>query len=470
MVPSPRRLLPALLAALVALLVLAPAGAQASRNQLTYFEAPRDLRDPATMPTALDEMSSLGVRAVRQVLYWRDVAPDAASRTKPDFDTTDPAAYTWGQYDAIVDAVKARGWKLLLTVSGPVPRWATADRRDQLTKPDPSEFAQFMTAVARHYGDKVDVWSIWNEPNQPQFLKPQFSGGKPYSPRLYRRLYRAALKAFDVAGMTPAILFGETSPRGTGKVVAPLTFLRGALCLSKSYKRDRSCGRVPAAGIAHHAYTTRTGPFFRPPGPNDVTIGVLSRLTKAVERAGRAGAIPKGLPIWLTEFGIQSQPDPLYGVSYQQQAEYRAISERLAFDNPHVKAFSQYLLRDDTPVKGVPKIAKYGGFESGLKTAGGKVKPSFDAFRLTLVAQKAGRSKTTLWGLVRPATAATTATLEYRSGSRGGFRELRQVTTNRLGYFSVSTPARSGRQYRLTWVGPDGKALHGAPTRAYSRP
>ena len=270
------------------------------------------------MNSALGELDSLGVHAVRQVLYWRDVAPAAGSKVKPDFDTTDPAAYNWGVYDAIVDAVKARGWKLLLTVSGPVPRWATEARSDQVTRPDPSEFAQFMTAVARHYGSKVDVWSIWNEPNQPQFLKPQFDkAGKPYSPRLYRALYRAALKAFDAAHMKPAILFGETSPRGNSHVVAPLTFLRGALCLSTKLKLTKGCAKLPVAGIAHHAYTTRKGPFFKPPGPNDVTIGVLSRLTSAVDRAGRAGAINRGLPVWLTEFGIQSQPDPQYGVSYQ---------------------------------------------------------------------------------------------------------------------------------------------------------
>ena len=69
---------------------------------------------------------------------------------------------------------------------------------------------------------------------------------------------------------------GETSPRGTGKVVAPLTFLRGALCLdSKYHKTSKGCAKLAAAGYAHHAYTTRQGPTFKPTQPNDVTIGVL---------------------------------------------------------------------------------------------------------------------------------------------------------------------------------------------------
>ncbi len=435
-----------------------------------YFESPRDLKDPTTLQSALADMDSLGVRAVRQVLYWRDVAPDPATSTKPDFDTTDPAAYNWGVYDAIVDAVKARGWRLLLTVSGPVPRWATEDRKDQVTRPDASEFAQFMTAVARRYASKVDVWSIWNEPNQPQFLKPQFDSKKrPASPRIYRALYRGALKAFDTLKLKPTVLFGETSPRGTGKVVAPLTFLRGALCLSSKYKLRKGCGRLPAAGVAHHAYTTRLGPFFKPPGPNDVTIGVLSRLTRAVDRAGNAGAITRKLPIWLTEFGIQSQPDPQYGVSYQQQSEYRALSERIAYDSPRVKAFSQYLLRDDNPIKGVPALARYGGFESGLKTAGNKYKPSFDAFRLPLVIRKRTSTRAQAWGLVRPARAVVSATIEYRDGTRGPFKSLERVTTNSLGYFTEIVAYRKGRQYRIAW-GPRGSVRHGGPTRAYSAP
>ena len=57
---------------------------------------------------------------------------------------------------------------------------------------------------------------------------------------------------------------------------------------------------------------------------------MLSRLTTALDRAGRTGAIPQRLPVWLTEFGIQSVPDPAFGVSFLRQAEYRAISERIA--------------------------------------------------------------------------------------------------------------------------------------------
>lgn len=463
-----RRTLP-FLTALIALLVLAgPATpAHAAKDQVMTFEAPRDLLDPAKRPGALADMESLGVKAVRIVMFWSKVAPSPSSSRKPDFDTTNPDAYAWGEYDAALQAARERGWKVLLTVSGPVPKWATDKRKDNLTRPDPAEFAQFMEAVGRKYGDLVWQWSIWNEPNQPQFLKPQYVNGKPESPRLYRALYKGALKGLAAAGSTKPVLIGETSPTGTRKVVAPLVFLRETLCLnSAGTKKRKSCGRLDTDGYAHHAYTRRTGPYYVPGNRNDVTISVLPRLVSALDKAAKAGAIPSRLKLYLTEFGIQSTPDPLYGVPFQQQAEYRTLSERIAYYNGRVASFSQYLLTDDDPRPGTSSIARYSGFESGLRTAAGKNKPAFDGFRLALAAKGTG-ARTTLWGLVRPAGGRTTAEVWYRNSARGSFKKLTTVTTDARGYFTKRVSHPDGRQFRLVWTAPDGTTYRGTPTRAY---
>jgi hypothetical protein len=451
-----RRLLP--LTLLLCLLASAPASA--SRSQGLTFEAPRDLMNPVTRPAALAELQSLGVHSLRVILRWVDVAPGADQAQQPTFAPTDPNAYAWGEYDALMAAAKARGWPVLLTISGPVPKWATAAKLDNLTRPSPAAFQAFVTAVARKYGDQVNAWAIWNEPNQPQFLRPQFArGGKALSPLIYRSLYRAALRALQGAGQgNDTILIGETSPRGTPRVVAPLTFLRGMLCLDAHYKRVGTCAALSAGGYAHHAYTTRQGPFFKPP-PNDVTIGVLGRLTTALDRAQHAGALTSRLPIHLTEFGIQSTPDTISGVSLAKQVEYRAIAERIAYDNPRVASFSQYLLRDSDPTG--PK--EYGGFESGLRFADGKPKPSLPAFRLPLAVSRKG-SKASVWGLVRPATGVTTATVTYANKGSSRFLPLRTVQTNALGYFQFQTSYRAGRRWNVSWQGQTG-----SPVGAYAR-
>jgi hypothetical protein len=450
------------LLALTFLLCLLPAApASASPLQALTFEAPRDLLNPATRPGALQELESLGVRSLRVILTWSVVAPSPGSAQRPAFEPTDPGAYNWGEYDALMAAAAARNWPVVLTISGPVPKWATKDRLDNVTRPNPSAFGAFVTAVGRRYGGQVSTWAVWNEPNQPQFLRPQFArGGRAISPGIYRSLYKAAVRGLTKAGQGgERILLGETSPRGTGRVVAPLRFLRGALCLDRNYRRDRRCGTLPAGGYAHHAYTTRQGPYFRPANPDDVTIGVLSRLTRALDRARRAGALTSRLPIYLTEFGIQSTPDTINGVSLAKQVQYRAISERIAYDNPRVAAFSQYLLRDSEPTG----RNEYGGFESGLRFSDGRAKPSLPAFRLPLAVQRRG-SRVSGWGLVRPANGATTATILLADRGSSRFRVLRTVQTDVRGYFRFRAAHRPGRRWNVTSQG-----FSGTPVEAYTR-
>jgi hypothetical protein len=429
-------------------LLAVPSAALASRSQTGSFEAPRDLLDPAHRESALNEISGLGVRALRVILYWRDVAPSPRSSAPPAFTDTDPAAYDWSHYDPLIDAARSRGMKVLLTVSGPVPKWATLARRDQYTRPSADRFAHFMQAVAAHYKGRISLWSIWNEPNHPDFLRPQFFRGKPASGIWYRKLFVAGRKGLQRGGIAnPHVLMGETAPVGTSHVVAPIVFLNTALCIDKrSIRTHRACKQLPAYGYAHHAYTRRQGPFYVPSGRNDVTIGSLSRLTRALDRASRLHKLKRRMPIFLTEFGIQSVPDPLYGVSQQRQNEYRATSERIAFDNYRVKWFSQYLLRDDDHLTKGPKLSRYPGFESGLRFANGRAKLSLKSFALPLVATRRGNG-VSLWGLARPAHRSVTVTILANG------RKYVRVKTDSRGYFTKQVRYVAGRRYKLRWNG-----------------
>jgi hypothetical protein len=452
---------------LLALLLAAPAAAQASPRQVMSFEAPSELLDDSRRDAALDQIRSFGVTRVRQLVYWKQFAPNPARRTRPDFDAASPDAYppgVWAPLDKLLASAEARGIEVTLTLTGPVPKWATAKRRGYLKRPSPRQFELFATAVGRRYGGRVSTWSIWNEPNQPQFLLPQYRGRRPVSPRLYRRLYLAGQRGLRASrsNRRDDILIGETSPRGNRNVVHPLAFLRGMLCLDSSYRKARTCGRLDADGYAHHAYTTRTGPRFVPPDRDDVTIGVLTRLVSALDRAGRARALPRGLPIHLTEFGIQSTPDRRSGVSLARQPAYYAIAEHIAYVNPRVASFSQYLLRDDLPRK---SGYRYSGFESGLLRADGRPKPAFAAFPNPLAVENYGDNDV-LWGLIRPQRDRRTALrLEVRRGGR--WRLLTRLTTTSSGVFGVRTAHRDGQEYRVRWTADDGRRFTGPPIRAY---
>lgn len=459
-----------MLAALAA--ALAPATPASARpDAVTIFEAPRELRsaDQRLRAATLDEIRALGAGWLRVVLYWRDVAPQPQSATVPDFDERDPRGYDWAVYDRILREADARGLKLLLTVSGPVPMWATRARRDHVTRPSARRFGRFTEAVGRRYGAIVDAYAIWNEPNHPKFLRPQWTGARtPTSAGIYRRLFQRGERGLAAAGIgAVAVLFGETAPRGTSHVVHPLTFLRRAMCLKADYSRARPCQRLRADGFAHHPYTTRAGPYFRPPNRNDVTIGSLSRLNRALQRAGRAGAVRRGLPLWLTEFGIQSLPDTQIGVPQTKQAEFLALSERVARRNPRVVSVSQYLMRDSDPVVAAGSgVARHPGFETGLRTSAGDPKRALRGFRLPLVAQR-GRWQTRLWGMVRGVAGATSVNIEYRNSHGGRWRTLKQDRTNRHGIWTTTTALRRDRRYRVRWADRSSRMWFGSPTRSY---
>jgi Cellulase (glycosyl hydrolase family 5) len=456
-----------LLIALLAFLLLAPA-AQASSRQLMTFEAPGELLEDGTREATLDEIQSFGVSHVRALVYWRDFSARPRSKSRPTFDTADHEAYpagTWDRLDRLVDSIQRRKMTVQLTLTGPVPRWATARRRGRVNDPSAKWFGRWARAVAARYGARVDMWSIWNEPNHPEFLGPQYKNGQPHTPRLYRKLYAAGESAIHGApgGSRDKVLFGETAPIGNVNVVSPLAFMRGALCLNKRYKRSGGCKRLRIDGFAHHAYTRRGSPTFVSEDTDEVSIGTISRLTRAIDKAAKARAFRGGRGVYLTEFGIQSKPDPLAGVSLARQAEYMAMSERIAYANPRVKAFSQYLLYDDKPRTGVPRSQRYSGFETGLRTSKGKPKPAYIGFIVPLAAKRYG-SQDVLWGRIRPAAGPTEVTIEHKRG-KGKWKRLTALQTP--GVYGFRTAHRTNHRYRVRWTRPDGVTLTGPPIRAY---
>ena len=446
--------------------LLVPA-AEAGPRQVMTFEAPDELYDDGRRDATLDEIRAFGVTQIRQLVYWQRFAPFPNRRRKPSFDAANHEQYgTFGALDRLMAAAQARGIKVILTPTGPVPRWATGSKKGHLNRPNARQFGQFVTALARRYGAQVETWSIWNEPNQRQFLMPQYRKGKPYSPRLYRRLYQVGVKGLKKTGANrgDTYLLGETSPRGNSRTVFPLDFFRGTLCLNRSYRKASKCGRLDADGYAHHAYTTSKGPRFVPHDRRDVTLGVLSRLERALDRAGKAGALPRGLPIYLTEFGIQSRPDRIQGVSFAKQAAYLSIAEHMAYVNPRVRSFSQYLMADDRPRASA--LNKYAGFESGLRTSKGRKKPAYKAFRLPLAVENYGRTDV-LWGLVRQYRQATSVTVQVDPRGKKGWRKLADVKTTGTGVYSLRATHRKGQRYRVRWTSPGGKRYTGASVRSY---
>jgi hypothetical protein len=464
------RLISALVLCAGALWGACAAPAAAATGQFTTVEDPAYLLGTeAVRQQTLSELQSLGVQAVRVTLYWEDVAPSPDATRRPAFSQTDPGAYTWGAYGALAHDVHARGMRLLIDVTGPVPRWATKGARDHLTDPSAIDYEAFMTAVGREFGSEAYAFSIWNEPNLVKFLAPQFApGGVVVSAALYRGLFFAGYDGLRAAGVHAPVLAGETAPVGNPITVAPLRFLRGVLCLNGRYQPTRRCARLPAAGWATHPYIRATFPTtLKGFEADDVPFGGIGRLVSALDRAARAGMVASRLPVYLTEFGVESYPNTISGVPLNLQSDYRSVAEYLAYSNRRVASFSQYLLTDTPP--GSSLIDPF-EFQTGLYLyAGHKPKPAYASFRLPLVARRQG-SRVSLWGLVRPARAARrggAATVLYAEGGSSSYRVLARPSFGPSGYWTASAGYRPGRHFEVSWTDSSGQTFTGPPTAAY---
>jgi hypothetical protein len=346
----------------------------------------------------LEELKRLGADTLRVEVKWNEAAPAPTRRRRPSFDASDPADYPgFTAYDDLLRRARAMGFRVIADLAPDAPRWATAGGRGYAEtanlRPSPSEFGKFAGAVAKRYSGtyrglpEVGWFSIWNEPNHVLFMKPLAE-----APALYRAMVEAALPAIRANAASDAnVLIGETAPAGrAGRSIGPREFIQR--CLS-------GAGRLDVDGWAHHPY----GPVdVVPPGRDIVNMIAIRRLGSYLDRAARNGALPSKLPIYNTEFGLQSNPpDPTISTTLAKQARVLNEKEELSYRYPRLRSYSQYLLYDDPPRPG-PRDVKWSGFQTGLRfTAHGPPKPAWFAYRLPIVVHRAGRG-VRIWGRVRP--------------------------------------------------------------------
>jgi len=321
---------------------------------------------------AFDYARAIGVTRIRVNLLWAYTMP------QPQYDARRKPAeinYNFTQIDSLIDRAAANGIRVHLSLTGPAPRWANARRADQPKawyKPNARQFGEFATVVAEHFRGRVDRYSIWNEPNWRTWLGPLKA-----APRLYRAMYVRGYKAIKKADRRAAVLIGETSPYGRrGLSTSPLAFLRKVACVNSRYRRVGRCPKLKADGYAHHPYDFNHAPNFQYRGADNVTIGTLSRLTRALDRLKRSGALrrPRGgrMPLYLTEYGYFASGRR--ALPARKRSRYLKQAYSIALRNGRVKSQLQYLMMT------LPRGSQ-STFNTGLVTARGKRLPQYNALR-----------------------------------------------------------------------------------------
>jgi hypothetical protein len=409
---------------------------------------------------AVAEWQALGVDTVRIFALWSRIAPARRPRGFEPGNHHDPA-YQWSFLDQAVDRVRAAGMSATLTVTGPGPRWSSTApwRRQPAYRPRPSSFAAFAKAVASRFGARVDRYIVWNEPNIHTWLAPQARCSRgsctPVSPHLYRSLARAAYSAIADHDPVAQILIGSLAPRGQrlrrrDTVMRPLLFLRRLGCRTDLWQRITTgdCRRFKPAvgdGFAMHPYSGRLAPERPHPNPDDVGLAQIGNLTATLDRLQRLRALratTRRLAIYIDEYGYQTRPpDRIFGIAPRSQDSWLQRAAYLAWRNPRIGLFTQYLWRDE------PRSPD--GWQSGLRYSGGRAKPSLAHFDTPFVLD-AARSR--LWGQVRPG-AAHTVTVQVRPPAGGAWRTLATVQTDARGYFTLARRLTPGAWYRFRAAG-----------------
>jgi hypothetical protein len=482
-----------------------------------------------TVVSTLNQLRGLGVDRIRLTILWGAIAPGSASRVRPrGFDARDPAAYgaAWAPYDRVVELARARGLAVDFDISAPGPLWAMAPGAPNAKiathyRASPRQFGQFVAAVGRRYSGsyippkpgtgsqagaplpRVDFWTVWNEPNQPGWLAPQWRtvGGMEVmdSPRLYRLYVDAAFAALNATGHTPArdtILIGELAPEGSelsaaNAPIPPMPFLRTLYCLDGSYEPlrgqlavyehcpvagDRSSfvaahpGLFQATGFAHHPYSFFLAPSVRMSDPNFVPLADLDRLESGLDRVFASYGVNRRVPIYLTEYGYETDPpNPYRGVSLDRQALYLDEAQYIAWRDPRVRSLAQFLLYDAAPDLAYPvgSVRYWSTFQTGLRFLDGAPKASLQAYRLPIFVPDPvlkGDDSVLVWGMLRPARNGSLerARIEWRS-AHGTFRDLANVLTNDSdGFLSVRVKVPGPGAVRLSWTAPTHEVLHSA--------
>ncbi len=499
------------LAALLAIAALAfpiaalafPSAALADHTQESVLQDDQYLlySSSRTVDATLATLRSLGVDRIRVTVKWSAIAPDPLSGTRPSgFDATDPAAYpasSWTEYDRLLRSAESHGIGVEFNLTAPGPLWAMgprgAARTSNHTAPDSRAFRQFVQAVGTRYSGtydglpRVHVWSIWNEPNQPGWLAPQaLSNGHrelPVSPWLYRSLVQAGFMGLFASGHTLArdtILIGELAPEGyeqlgTLTAMTPMVFLRALYCVDGRFHRLRgsaaasigcpprgsrksfmtsNLGLFEATGFAHHPYY-----FFWPPNhtasdPNFVPLANLGRLEHGLDAIYRAYGVHRRIPIYLTEYGYQTNPpDPYEVVTPAEQASYLNQADYLAWRNPRVRSVAQFLLRDSPPNAAFDRSDPqyWDTFQTGLEYVNGRHKPAFAAYRIPIWIPPRHGSRVFVWAQVRPARHPTTASIQW-ARRRGRYRTLARVhTRNRRGFLTARVRLPGDGVVRIRW-------------------
>jgi O-antigen ligase len=242
--------------------------------------------DDAQLPANLTQIKQSGFTWIRQVFPWLEIEPNEG-----EFD--------WSIWDRIVQQSNGLNIIAVLDTSA---SWASASNSYPPTST--LQFANFARLFALRYGDRIDYYQIWDEPN----LGARWNGA--VNPIEYAELLRQARDAIRQVDPTATIILAGLAPTvETGPAnMADWLYLR----------------RLYEAG-AHDLFDVVAGKpygFDLPPDDHRIDPNILNfqhvvLLREEMEAHGDAGKA-----VWATQFGWNTINSPWGQTSEANQIDY----------------------------------------------------------------------------------------------------------------------------------------------------
>jgi cellulase (glycosyl hydrolase family 5) len=362
---SVARLLGVLVLALAAVAAL-PTATHSARPMLVGFQDDPGFRWSADRSRVIAAAARAHATIIRATADWSQIAP---VRPTLAIDPFDPG-YRFADLDDLTRTAAMNGITVMLTIWG-TPAWANHGLGPNYAPARMRDLYDFSQAIADRYSGLhpgypfVGYYTIWNEPNSGRFLAPVFdAAGNPLSPTLYASICRVAYAGLKAGNPLATVAIGQTSSRGSevgrpgAGSIAPGTFAR----LLAAGNPD-----VPFDAWAHHPYSDLGyGPHQRYRFPN-VNLSTLHTFEEKLDLWFHRSDIP----IWISEYGMETRPARRGGVSVGEQAAYVKQAFAIAAADRRVQMFIWFTLRDDST---------YTTWDSGLIGDAGVRKPAFAAF------------------------------------------------------------------------------------------
>jgi len=430
-----------------------------------WFDPPAD---GLSQQTWITKTEATGAKIVQIEVDWPSIEPTAPA---PGADPTDPAGsqFDFSDLDSRVEEITSSGLTPVFLVTD-APRWAEANGGTATEystgsyEPNAAAYGALGEALAKRYSGsypnplvagstlpRVRYMQAWAEANTDFHLAPQWTRVHGKVVNTGATLYRGMLNAFyagvkagnpsDVVLASGLEGYGDAEFTGLNRV-HPVEFLQNVLCLSPTLKRLKCAGGPAHFDVVAADPYDSFAPTTHAVNKLDASAPDLARLTAVTKAAVKAGTLlpHKTKPLWVTEFGYDSNPPNPSAVSTATQAKW--LEEGFyVFWHEGASVAMWYLVRDQTP----PYDLNY---FSGVYFRNGTPKPSFTAYSFPFVIMATTGKQAQAWGI-----APVGGTVKVQLKGSHGWKTIKVLHAGAGKVFDFTSSSLAHGHYRATVSG-----------------